>query len=290
MVFGLGSGMMFEAVRRGDIADVRSRLDRKPKLVHVFGKTGLTPLHMAVYKSHIEICKLLLANGADVNSRGKKKARQVTPLHCAKERCVAELLLRAGAEVNLKDWRGWTPLSMAARECDSADLCELLLEKGADIHLVDKLKRGPLHYAAALQDRSSAESTIGMLLTYTAPLNDKDEGGYTPLRWAAGKGRAGAAKALIEAEASVDLADKQGFTPLHAAAGKVCMDIFKGSNWIDWSGSGNYPEVVRLLVDAGANVNARDREGRTPLALANLRWRHVTQEVSAVLREHGAVE
>jgi hypothetical protein len=81
---------------------------------------GWTPLHEAVYVGEVEICRLLLDHGADVNARtgNNQKGSSVdwTPLFMAvsygKEDIVAELL-RYGAEVNITDQRGVTPMQLA---------------------------------------------------------------------------------------------------------------------------------------------------------------------------------
>lgn len=79
----------------------------------------------------------------------------------------------------------------------------------------------------------------------------------SPLHYAASKGQAGLAGALLEAGAAVDGKDCTGNTPLHRAAATGRVD------------------VVKLLLDAGgAKLDARNREQQTPLLLAAMGGHH----------------
>ncbi len=85
------------------------------------GPCGRAPLHMAVREgSPMEIVKLLLENGADVNALDGNRA---TPLHEAcwhRDRAMAAFLIERGAELEVKDIQGRTPLSVARREEEQA--------------------------------------------------------------------------------------------------------------------------------------------------------------------------
>lgn len=99
----------------------------------------VTALHLAAFGGHLDACRLLLANGAEVDALTLPLERREsgdTPLMRAvwgRSLGVAELLLEAGADVDDVDgMTGDTPLLAAARS-GQPSMCQLLLEHGADL-------------------------------------------------------------------------------------------------------------------------------------------------------------
>ena len=80
-------------------------------------ENGLTPLHLAVGKDHVEIVRLLIKSTTDVNAKNDWGS---TPLHYALTKEIAELLIAKGAAVNAKDEDGDTPLDWADRRNQTA--------------------------------------------------------------------------------------------------------------------------------------------------------------------------
>jgi ankyrin repeat protein len=115
------SGEIHDAAIKGDLAKVKSLLEKNPELVSSKDKDGFTPL----FVSHKDVVELLLAKGADVNSKDNNGNR---PLHWAAEMgCedVVKLLLANGADVNARDYNGFTPLHWAR-----PPIAELLRQNG----------------------------------------------------------------------------------------------------------------------------------------------------------------
>ena len=109
------------------------------------GQMGSNEEILAAVKSdNTQEVTRLLAAGADVNARGLDGAM---PLHTAaieNRKEVAELLIRAGANVNAKDTRnGWTPLHVAAVKAEMP-LVELLIANGADVNAKNNAGNTPL--------------------------------------------------------------------------------------------------------------------------------------------------
>jgi len=137
-------------------------------------------------------------------------------------------LLEKGEKVDSQDSQGFTALHSAISG-GWKDCVELLVNKGkANVNLKDKEGTTPLHLAATMQDDEMVAC-------------------------------------LLKAGASVNAEDKMG-TPLHRCA--VGNDS-QGHDGIS-SGikAGNSAKVAKLLLEAGAKVNAANRTGRTPLHLA----------------------
>ncbi|KAK0649333.1 hypothetical protein B0T16DRAFT_409853 [Cercophora newfieldiana] len=96
---------------------------------------GPTPLTTAIQRGHIDVVRVLLAAGADVNARGGNSGR--FPLHSAASSVDAAdmvgLLLAHGAEVNAVTGAGSTALHLAVRRGTNLSVVQQLLEKGADV-------------------------------------------------------------------------------------------------------------------------------------------------------------
>jgi len=145
------------AARAGWTELVRKHLDADPLSVHQRGWIGDTPLHWPAHNNHVEIVALLLDAGADIeadeiNCYGGK------PLHWASEHAPAavELLLARGANVNSRNEKadselfGMTPLIMnATQKNDCSEVTQLLLAGGADISARDAAGKTALAHAQA---------------------------------------------------------------------------------------------------------------------------------------------
>lgn len=136
----LASGVelnIFEAAAAGDLARTRELLARDPSLADACSADGFSPLGLAAFFGRLDVLALLLNEGADPNEPSRNEMR-VTPLHSAaahrepgRSLRMAEALLRGGANPNVQQHGGWTPLHQAAAH-DQLPMVELLLAHGAD--------------------------------------------------------------------------------------------------------------------------------------------------------------
>lgn len=108
---------LFEAAATGNQDRVEQLLHKDPTTINSYSSDGWTPLHLAVFFGRINIVHFLLAKGADINAVSTNDQR-VTPLHSAlanpHNSAVAQLLIGAGANLNVRQSHGYTPLHYAA--------------------------------------------------------------------------------------------------------------------------------------------------------------------------------
>jgi ankyrin repeat protein len=184
-------------------------------------------------------------------------------------------LIDCGADVDYED-TGAPLLSHAVRH-GRVEIVKMLILAGADVNRKDSLEHQAIHEAASSKT-NEAFAILGLLLWAGCEFKVKGFFGETPLHKAA-SGRI--AKALIQAGADIEskiesvMSNRSGdgFTPLHEHARKGRIDI------------------VKILIEAGANINARDGEGTTPLGgCLSLTRTEDRASTIAFLRAHGARE
>jgi len=163
-------------------------------------------------------------------------------------------LLKVGADINLQDNRGRTPV-MVATHARNAEMVYLLIQNGADINIQDNMKDNPFLYAGA-------EGLLDILkLTIDAKPDTKltNRFGGTALIPAADRGHVKIVKEIItKTDVDINHVNNLGWTALLEA-------IILGE------GGSSHTEIVQLLVEAGADVNITDKNGVTPLMHARQR-------------------
>ena len=219
---------------------------------------------------------------AAVEKKANVNAPQVdgtTALHWAVERDdmeMVDLLIRGGARITAKTREGVTPLQLAATN-GSAAMIDRLLKAGAPVNEPLTSVRDTALMMAA---RTGTAAAIRVLLEAGADVNAKETwGGTTALMWAVSEGHADAARMLIAAGADVNAksnyvaaANGRGFegrTPVANRSDPKSEDFASG--WLTplmLAAREGAVELARILVAAGADVNAAAGDGKTALALA----------------------
>lgn len=141
---------VFDAAALGHIDRLRHRLDEDPGRARAYAADGFTALHLAAFFGKPEATRILLEAGASVADYGTNDfANQ--PLHAAaagRHAEVCRLLLAAGADVNATQHGGYAPLHEVAASGE-VELVELFLSAGADPRAMTDGGRSPAEVAEA---------------------------------------------------------------------------------------------------------------------------------------------
>lgn len=249
---------LIDAIGRHDLGAVRTALAANRELARASDTSGSTPLMHAAYMGTVGIMRALLDAGADVNA---SNARKATALHWAVPAPdKVGLLLAHGARVDAETVEKRTPLYVAAALPEGVPAARLLLRAGAKVDAVSILGTTPLFPATA-----SVEMTR-LLLDHGANPNVRARTEATPIMAAAG---AEVIALLLARGADARARSKTGDSPLMEAA--VRGDV----------------AAARLLLEHGAEVNAVDHRGYTPLLLA-AQYDREAPELVRLLLERGA--
>jgi ankyrin repeat protein len=254
---------------------------------------GLTPLQYAARDGRLDVAKILLDSGADINL---VEANGITPLVMAivNNRVeVARFLIDRGADIKAADWYGRTPLWAAVEtrnmDVDNASfensierapylvLITVLLDKGADPNV--RMKEVPPVRRAFLRA--------------TGDLSWVDMTGQTPFLKSTLAGDVTVMRLLLQHKADPHIPTFAGTTPLMIAAGvnwvfsqtfdegsaarleavKLCHELGMDVNAVNSMGvtalmgaaNNGSDDIIRFLVDKGAKLDPKDKEGRSAL-------------------------
>ncbi len=267
---------------------------------------GFTPLYFAANNGNAAIIRKLLEAGADSNAADANGETALMTATRSGNVDALKALLQNGANVNAKDSVTQQTALMWAARSNFAAAVPLLLEYGAQVNAQTRKGKTP---APRPPGAGGGSHGVGIVRSGWPEQGFQGEtpGGMTPLLYASRDGRLDIVRLLVAAKADVQQADVNGITPLLMAITNNHLDVAQfllqnaaAPNAADWWGrtplyaaveirNRDYGrndehaidrpaalELIKALLDRGADVNARTKEvppiRRFVTPLGDLSW------------------
>ena len=283
-----GGTALIRAAERGHADIVGRLLQTKINVDHV-NRLGWTALHEAIWlgkgtTSYLDTVRLLVAGGADLTIAARTDGR--TPLVMAQERGFGTIETTIRSALDSPTVGGSSAL-LAAAGAGHADQVALAIRNGTDLEPRDDRGRTPLLLAVS-NDRLEVAR---LLVPLGADPDAQDEQHDSPWLVTGVTGSVAMAKVLLKADPDLTMRNRFGGISIIPAAERGHVDYVRlmtttatnvnHVNNLGWTalleavilgdGSQRYAQIVRILLDAGADRNLADREGVTPLQHAQRR-------------------
>ncbi|XP_028903015.1 ankyrin repeat domain-containing protein 6 isoform X1 [Ornithorhynchus anatinus] len=220
-------------------------------------KHGRTPLHLAAYKGHLSVVRILLKAGCDLDIQDDGDQTALHRAAVVGNTDVIAVLVQEGCALDRQDKDGNTALHEASWHGFSQS-AKLLVKAGANVLARNKAGNTALHLAC--QNNHSQSTRVLLLGGSRADL--KNNAGDTCLHVAARYNHLPIIRVLLSAFCSIHEKNQAGDTALHVAAAL------------------NHKKVVKILLEAGADGTVVNNAGQTPLETAR---QHNNPEVALLL-------
>jgi ankyrin repeat protein len=274
---------LFNAIADGDEAAV-SDLLKYGGNVNGRNPRGMTPLHEAVKVDSVPMARTLINFGADVNARDNVGVTPLMLAATAGNPAMGDLLLNNRSSVSSHDQDGLTALHYASR-ADKGPFTRLLLNREANVNSTSKAGDAPIHVAAT---HGSAGALMELLKRGPSRKNNRQ--GRSPFALAVESGHTRCAAMLADPDTLVERArarDHDLLRDLINAGARVVGVAADGSTCLHaTAGDPLLAPITAMLIQKGAECNAKDPDGNTPLHLACLRGGR--DNVEHLLRGGGA--
>ncbi|XP_067097132.1 ankyrin repeat domain-containing protein 6b [Osmerus mordax] len=256
------SERLLVACHKGQADNVVQLINKGAKVAVT--KYGRSPLHLASYKGHIEVVRILLKAGCDLDIQDDGEQTALHRAAVVGHTDVLSALVQEGCALDRQDKDGNTALHEVSWHGFSQSV-KLLVKAGANVHAKNKAGNTALHLAC---QNGHAQSSKVLLLGGSRP-DSKNHVGDTCLHVAGRYNHVTMIRILLGAFCSVSERNKVGDTPLHVAAAL------------------NHKKTVRLLLEAGTDGSILNNAGQTALDQAR---EHNNPDVALLLTKAPQVQ
>ena len=267
--------LMYAIMHRNRDQKLLEAIIEKGADINLKNSSKQTALHIACYYNNIEAAKTIIEAGADLDLQDNNYNTPMLAACTASPELVSAMLSK-GADPKSTNRQGQTALHLACQASYpqsvwDSDLgfrtFEQLLSKFDDVNLKDKQKMTPLALAVFTQSPKQVKALIDRGADPNVQIDGRRFGGGNQalILVAASLGDADSVQALVNGGAKVGAVNSLGQTPLHAAASNGGRTGFGNQ---DEKLIKRFAQTVEVLLSARADPNTKNKDGRTPLAVA----------------------
>jgi ankyrin repeat protein len=239
---------LVDAVKSGDRAAALALIEKRVN-VNTAESDGTTALHWAVHQNDLDLARRLIQAGANAKVKNDFGATPMSEAATIGNAAMIEMLVKAGADVESPNADGQTALMVVSRT-GNVDAARVLIRDGANVNAREQWREQTALMWAAAQNQPAI---VKLLVENGADVNARSKVN----NW----------QRQVTAEPRAIYRPAGGWTPLLYSAREGCL------------------ECVRILAEAGADLNLADPERVSPLLLAVLNMRF---DVAAYLIQKGA--
>ncbi len=246
------------------IAMVQKHREIADELIEKGAKIGVEELTHSILFKDADLTRRL-AKDVKVLNQHSYLMEWATPLTYAlraKAWNIALALLELGADPNLAEKESRITPLMCATDPEALEVAQALLKAGAEMDVRNQLQQTPLMNAMLAKNRALAH----LLVTRGASLREQDLAGATPLMIAAHMGYADIVREMLKRGAELEWRPKPAQSRDERNGGRP-READDGDTPLMFALRGWHLDTIRVLLEAGADVNTRNWDGRSPLSV-----------------------